>query len=116
MVFSSSVTSQANTEPGAAERLTATVGNVDILVNNAGVIPSGSLFDVDEAAYSGTVEVLGVIFRADDDGYAVLEVQDPESGEGFATWVAKTREHGGVLDGASFTELARPSKAGGELS
>jgi NAD(P)-dependent dehydrogenase (short-subunit alcohol dehydrogenase family) len=39
------------TEPGAAERLTATVGNVDILVNNAGVIPSGSLFDVDEAKW-----------------------------------------------------------------
>ena len=43
-----------------------------------------TLFDADEAAYSGTVEVLGVIFRADDDGYAVLEVQDPESGDGFA--------------------------------
>ena len=45
---------------------------------------AATLFDVDEAAYSGTVEVLGVIFRADDDGYAVLEVQDPESSEGFA--------------------------------
>jgi len=42
------------------------------------------LFDAEEANYSGTVEVLGVIFKADDDGYAVLEVQDPESGEGFA--------------------------------
>ena len=39
-----------------------------------------------------------------------------ESGEGFATWVAKTREHGGVLDGASFAELARPTRAGGELT
>ena len=46
--------------------------------------PTATLFDADEAAYSGTVEVLGVIFRAEDDGYAVLEVQDAESGEGFA--------------------------------
>ena len=43
-----------------------------------------TLFDTDLAAYSGTVEVLGVIFKAKDDGYAVLEVQDSESGEGFA--------------------------------
>jgi cytochrome o ubiquinol oxidase subunit 2 len=39
-----------------------------------------------------------------------------ESGNGFATWVTQTRERGGVLDGASFAELARPSKAGGELT
>ena len=45
---------------------------------------AATLFDADEATYSGTVEVLGVIFRAEDDGYAVLEVQDGESGEGFA--------------------------------
>lgn len=45
---------------------------------------AATLFDADEAAFSGTVEVLGVVFRADDDGYAVLEVQDAESGEGFA--------------------------------
>ena len=45
---------------------------------------TATLFDADEAAYSGTVEVLGVIFRAEDDGYAVLEVQDTESGGGFA--------------------------------
>jgi exodeoxyribonuclease V alpha subunit len=43
-----------------------------------------TLFDADAAAYTGTVEVLGVIFRAEDDGYAVLEVRDAESGEGFA--------------------------------
>jgi exodeoxyribonuclease V alpha subunit len=43
-----------------------------------------TLFDADAAAFTGTVEVLGVIFRAEDDGYAVLEVQDAESGEGFA--------------------------------
>ncbi len=46
--------------------------------------PTATLFDTDEAAYSGTVEVLGVIFRAEDDGYAVLEVQDAESCESFA--------------------------------
>jgi len=43
-----------------------------------------TLFDADAAAFSGTVEVLGVIFSAEDDGYAVLEVQDADSGEGFA--------------------------------
>ena len=45
---------------------------------------TATLFDADAAAFSGTVEVLGVIFSAEDDGYAVLEVQDVESGEGFA--------------------------------
>lgn len=39
-----------------------------------------------------------------------------ESGNGFATWVAQTRERGGVLDGATFTELARPTKSGGEMT
>jgi exodeoxyribonuclease V alpha subunit len=43
-----------------------------------------TLFDADAAAFTGTVEVLGVIFSAEDDGYAVLEVQDTDSGEGFA--------------------------------
>ena len=45
---------------------------------------AATLFDADEAAYSGTVEILGSIFRAEEDGYAVLEVQDADSGEGFA--------------------------------
>ena len=45
---------------------------------------TATLFDADEASYAATVEVLGVIFSAEDDGYAVLEVQDAESGEGFA--------------------------------
>ncbi len=45
---------------------------------------TATLFDADAASHSATVEVLGVIFSAEDDGYAVLEVQDAESGEGFA--------------------------------
>jgi exodeoxyribonuclease V alpha subunit len=45
---------------------------------------AATLFDADAASYTGTVEVIGVIFRAEDDGYAVLEVQEAESGEGFA--------------------------------
>ncbi|HEX3173681.1 MAG TPA: AAA family ATPase [Solirubrobacterales bacterium] len=45
---------------------------------------AATLFDADAAAFTGTVEVLGVIYSAEDDGYAVLEVQDAESGEGFA--------------------------------
>jgi exodeoxyribonuclease V alpha subunit len=48
------------------------------------VTPTATLFDADAASYSGTVEVLGVIFRAEDDGYAVLEVREAGSGEGFA--------------------------------
>lgn len=45
---------------------------------------AATLFDTGAASYSGTVEVLGVIYRAEDDGYAVLEVREVESGEGFA--------------------------------
>ena len=45
---------------------------------------TATLFDTGDAEYAATVEVLGVIFSAEDDGYAVLEVQDAESGEGFA--------------------------------
>jgi len=45
---------------------------------------AATLFDTNAPGHSATVEVLGVIFCAEDDGYAVLEVQDAESGEGFA--------------------------------
>lgn len=48
------------------------------------VSPTATLFDADAGSYTGTIEVLGVIFRAEDDGYAVLEVQEPGGGEGFA--------------------------------
>lgn len=39
------------TKPDACERLAGACGEVDILVNNAGVIPAGSLFDIDAAAW-----------------------------------------------------------------
>jgi exodeoxyribonuclease V alpha subunit len=45
---------------------------------------AATLFDADAPAFSGTVEVLAVIFAAEDDGYAVLEVQEQEAGEEFA--------------------------------
>ncbi|MDS1138738.1 SDR family oxidoreductase [Nitratireductor indicus] len=39
------------TGKGACERLVEAVGDIDILVNNAGVIPSGTMYDVDEDAW-----------------------------------------------------------------
>ena len=42
------------------------------------------LFGSGNEEYSGTVEVLGVTFSAEEDGYAVLAVQDTDSGEEFA--------------------------------
>ena len=39
------------TAEGVAEHLSQATGNIDILVNNAGAIPSGDLWDVDEAAW-----------------------------------------------------------------
>ena len=39
------------TAPGEIDPLIQAVGDIDILVNNAGVIPSGSLWDVDEAKW-----------------------------------------------------------------
>ena len=43
-----------------------------------------TLFEAEETDYTATVEVIGVIFAAEDDGYAVLEVEDIETAEGFA--------------------------------
>jgi exodeoxyribonuclease V alpha subunit len=48
------------------------------------VMRTATLFDADAASYTGMIEVLGVIFRAEDDGYAVLEVQEADGGDGFA--------------------------------
>lgn len=39
------------TADGAPAGLAEAVGDIDILVNNAGVIPSGTMYDVDEAAW-----------------------------------------------------------------
>ncbi len=43
-----------------------------------------TLFGAEATEYAATVEVIGVIFSAEDDGYAVLEVEDTETGDGFA--------------------------------
>jgi exodeoxyribonuclease V alpha subunit len=43
-----------------------------------------TLFEAEATDHAATVEVIGVIFSALDDGYAVLEVEDTETGEGFA--------------------------------
>jgi exodeoxyribonuclease V alpha subunit len=43
------------------------------------VSDGGTLFDTEGGSHSTTIEVLRVIFKADDDGYAVLEVRDAES-------------------------------------
>jgi exodeoxyribonuclease V alpha subunit len=47
------------------------------------VSETATLFDADAPGHSATVEVHAVIFRAEDDGYAVLEVEDSETGEEF---------------------------------
>jgi cytochrome o ubiquinol oxidase subunit 2 len=39
-----------------------------------------------------------------------------ESRQGFAAWIAETHAQGGVLNGPTFAELARPTRAGGELT
>jgi cytochrome o ubiquinol oxidase subunit 2 len=39
-----------------------------------------------------------------------------EPSAAFSAWVAGAREAGGVLDGASFSELARPTRGGGEVT
>ena len=43
-----------------------------------------TLFEASETEHTATVEVIGVIFSAEDDGYAVLEVEDIETTDGFA--------------------------------
>ena len=43
-----------------------------------------TLFEAEETGHRATVEVIAVIFAAEDDGYAVLEVEDVETAEGFA--------------------------------
>jgi cytochrome o ubiquinol oxidase subunit II len=38
------------------------------------------------------------------------------SGEDYQRWLADVRGHGGALDGATFAQLLRPTRAGGELT
>ena len=47
----------------ACEALSESIGDIDILVNNAGTIPSGTLWDVDEAAWrkGWDLKVMGYI-------------------------------------------------------
>src|ERR1700729_3901891 len=52
------------TAPGAIDPLVEAVGDIDILVNNAGVIPSGSLWDVDEAKWRAGWELKGFGYMA----------------------------------------------------
>jgi len=40
---------------------------------------AATLFETEDGSHSATVEVLRAIFKADDDGYAVLEVRDADS-------------------------------------
>jgi exodeoxyribonuclease V alpha subunit len=47
-------------------------------------VNGAALFEAGETSHSATVDVLGVIFSGDDESYAVLEVEDVESGEEFA--------------------------------
>ncbi|MEH6526094.1 MAG: SDR family oxidoreductase [Sneathiella sp.] len=51
------------TQSGGCAELAEQVGDVDILVNNAGAIPSGNLFDIDEAAWrqGWELKVMGYI-------------------------------------------------------
>jgi len=102
--------------PGAVERLAEIAGDVDILVNNAGVIPSGSLFDVDEAAWRAgwELKVFGYInlcrqyyprMKAQGGGVIINnignggEISDPRyiaGGAGNASLMAFTRALGGT--------------------
>jgi NAD(P)-dependent dehydrogenase (short-subunit alcohol dehydrogenase family) len=51
------------TAPSAVEEVAGAHGDVDVLVNNAGSIPSGSLFDIDEAKWrtGWELKVMGYI-------------------------------------------------------
>ncbi|USG60822.1 SDR family oxidoreductase [Sneathiella marina] len=51
------------TQSGACSELSEQVGDIDILVNNAGAIPSGNLFDIDEATWrqGWELKVMGYI-------------------------------------------------------
>lgn len=103
------------TQSGACAKLSELVGDIDILVNNAGAIPSGNLFDIDEAAWrqGWELKVMGYInmcrlfyakMKAKSDGVIINnignggEVFDPEyiaGTTGNASLMAFTRALGG---------------------
>ena len=100
---------------GACETLSESVGHIDILVNNAGAIPSGTLWDVDEAAWrkGWDLKVMGYINlcrlfykKMQEVGHGVIinnignggEVYDPKyiaGTAGNASLMAFTRALGG---------------------
>jgi NAD(P)-dependent dehydrogenase (short-subunit alcohol dehydrogenase family) len=104
------------TAAGAAERLVDAVGDVDILINNAGVIPSGSLFDIDEATWRAGWELKvfgylnlcrlyyprmkaaggGVIINNIGNGGEVTDPRYIAGGMGNATLMHFTRSLGGT--------------------
>ncbi|PHQ69796.1 MAG: short-chain dehydrogenase [Sneathiella sp.] len=51
------------TKPEACQQLSDMVGDIDILINNAGAIPSGNLFEIDEASWrqGWELKVMGYI-------------------------------------------------------
>jgi cytochrome o ubiquinol oxidase subunit 2 len=68
-----------------------------------------------QADQAGTYPGLSAQFRGpgfSDMRFTVRAGSDKD----FAEWVAQTREHGRVLDGTSFADLARPIRGAGELS
>jgi NAD(P)-dependent dehydrogenase (short-subunit alcohol dehydrogenase family) len=75
------------TTTGAVERLAGAVGDVDILVNNAGVIPSGSLFDIDEQKAAGG----GVIINNIGNGGEISDPRYIAGSVGNASLMAFTR-------------------------
>jgi len=68
-----------------------------------------------QADQAGTYEGLSAQFSGpgfSDMRFSVVAVQSAD----FTRWVAEVRAHGGVLDRASFTQLARPATGGDELT
>jgi NAD(P)-dependent dehydrogenase (short-subunit alcohol dehydrogenase family) len=103
------------TAPGVIEPLVEAVGNIDILVNNAGVIPSGSLWDIDEPKWRAGWELKvfgyinltraiyprlkarggGVIINNIGNGGEVFDPQYVAGTAGNASLMAFTRAMGG---------------------
>lgn len=68
-----------------------------------------------QADQAGTYEGLSAQFSGP--GFSDMRFKlVADSSEKFASWVAQVRAEGGVLDDATFTQLARPTRGGGDLS